>query len=521
MMRWVRINQNWILRPTVEGLELISCDGEQVIALALEGSKTDVSECISIFRGEKPFYTQEESLGELLTDLSGRGAITLSKSQPVDLRTKENSKNLKRLWQIRSRLVGSNTPVPKIYWFDPLLSRCSVLGVHLFNAQYTIGGVGTQYETDWSTGISDDLELAELKSIMEALERHASGIIPTSELVRASAYQLGDDVIDPTRLATYTEKQYQGALGLTKFTPDREYFWKEVTTFPGWKRKYLPIDCIYYPIPVEFIPEEPYTLANSSGVASGFSFEEALLRGLYEICERDAFMVVWLNRLVMPKIPIDLLSSRSKERVSAITEFGYTVHLIDLTLDNVPVVLALAVNREKIPALVLGMSANLLNVLSAADKALQEVLQQLWWNFRRDYKVAVLKNPKKVSDVRDHAALYASAKYLSRAEFLWKGEVRTLEATPYPISSLANELERVCSILEQIGSEVIVADLTPSYLRKAGVWVVRAISLGLIPVSFGYGLEPLGMPRIKMLPKRLGLKPKPWRRGKPFTHPYA
>lgn len=523
MVNWVKINQSWIFRPILKGLEFISCCGEQAIVVTLEGSRINTSELTAIFRGEKPFsFEEKETFEELIADLSKREVITLSETQPIKPSPEKDNVNLKRLWKIRSRLVGPNTPVPKVYWFDPSLSSFSGLRAYLFNAQYTIGGIGSQYPTDWSTGISDELELAELKSITEALERHASGIIPIPELIRTSAKKLNRDVINPNRIVAYSEKQYQSIPWLAKFTSHREYFWKEVLSFSEGKKKYLPIDCLYYPVPEELGLEYYHTLANSSGVAAGFSFEESLLRGVYEICERDAFMVVWLNRLSMPKIPINLLPARHQEITTTLKELGYAVHLVDLTLDNVPVVLAIVVNPERIPALVLGMSANL-NILLAVEKALQEILQQLWWAFRRDFKVRVLKNPRKVSDVRDHAALYASEKYLRHANFLWSGEFRDLKTRIIlsSISSWKQELIQVCDVLEQAGSQVIVADLTPSYFRQAGVWVVRAIVLGLVPVSFGYGLEPLGMPRIKALPSHLGLESNRWSRDKPFTHPYA
>ena len=71
--------------------------------------------------------------------------------------------------------------------------------------------------------------------------------------------------------------------------------------------------------------------------------------------------------------------------------------------------------------------------------------------------------------------------------------------------------------LKQHGIETAVLDLTPEYLKKAGVWVVRAIPLGLIPISFGYGMEPLGMARYMEMTKR----GNPWPRNLPFPHPFS
>src|SRR5262249_45354801 len=42
--------------------------------------------------------------------------------------------------------------------------------------------------------------------------------------------------------------------------------------------------------------------ATSSGLAAGWSFEEAALAGLLELVERDAFVLVWSNRLTLPLV---------------------------------------------------------------------------------------------------------------------------------------------------------------------------------------------------------------------------
>jgi ribosomal protein S12 methylthiotransferase accessory factor len=514
MTKWVCINESWIFRPVIQGWELISYKEEQAIDLVIEEPDTEIAECIAILQGEEPIPEDRESFNELIKKLIELRAITIIDNQPVNRQSPESNENLRKLWQVRRKLVGTNGPVPRVYWIDPRASRVKPIGVYFFSALYTIGQVVNQYENDWSVGISPILEIAELKAIMEALERHASGIIPTRDLIKASKNQLGNKAIDPHRVVSYTERQYQSGLQLMPFSEDRTYFWKTVYTFPEMKEWYLPIDCLYYPITEEFAPQL-YTLANSSGVAAGFSLEDGLLRGIYETIERDAFMVVWLNRLAMPTISKKMLSQELQIRIAAFGDLGYEIYLINLILDTVPVILVAAVNEHSIPALVLGMAANL-DPEKAIAKALDEILHQLYWDFREDHKVDIVTDPKKVVDVSGHAGLYATSRYLQKASFLWQGKLGGL-----PETGLSPELESVLALLAAKGVEVLIADLTPPKLKKAGILVVRAIPLGLVPISFGYKMEPLGVPRIQELPKQLGLKVQSWRNGKPFTHPFA
>ena len=85
-----------------------------------------------------------------------------------------------------------------------------------------------------------------------------------------------------------------------------------------------------------------------------------------------------------------------------------------------------------------------------------------------------------------------------------------------PISGV-QDVSTIVEKLKQHGIETAVLDLTPEYLKKRGVWVVRAIPLGFIPISFGYGMEPLGMTRYMEMVKR----GDPWSRNLPFPHPFS
>ena len=115
-------------------------------------------------------------------------------------------------------------------------------------------------------------------------------------------------------------------------------------------------------------------------------------------------------------------------------------------------------------------------------------------------------------------ALYSSVEHLSKASFLWQGKVQPLTCER---NECYDELEVLSGIFISQGKEVIVADLTPPDMKSDNIWVVRAIPLGLVPISFGYGMEPLGMQRIVATPRHLSLSRHLWQYNKPFTHPFA
>lgn len=509
MNRWVILDKEWLLRPAQDGLELLT--PERNIALELsEPERRD--EVASILLGEVPVANNEE-IQKTISGLIKQGILQYSNRKPLG---SERTETEKQIWKLWKSIVGSQGPVYEVYWLDPTQSRFSPRGVHLFTAKYREGAenIAWAFAND-----QKDRNLAELKAIMEALERHACSLVPFAELIRTSAKKLGESAIDPREVVSYTREQYRNNPSLLPFSNNREYYWKEVMTFPGRERRYLPADCLYFPLDEKIFPR-PYTFANSSGVAAGFNLKEILLRALYETIERDAFMIVWLKRITMPVIQKTSLPERLQKRMEKIEELGYRVFLVNITLDLAPVVLVAVVSNQHKPALILGTASNL-NLLETCSKALAEVEQQLYWNLKSSTPTYILSDYKKVKRVSDHAALYHTSQYLPKASFLWSGNAQPLQISQ---KMLDDELERIIKILSSHQKRIIVADLTPNSLRDLGIQVIRAIPLGLVPISFGYGMEPLGMSRLKRPPEeitRLKLKQNLWPDNVPFTHPFA
>jgi len=507
MNRWVILDKEWLLRPVQDGLELLT--PERNIALELsEPERRD--EIASILLGEVP-VANNEGIQETISGLIKQGILQYSNHKPLGIERTETEKQTWKLWK---SIVGSQGPVYEVYWLDLTQSRFSPRGVHLFTAKYREGveDIAWAFAND-----QKDRNLAELKAIMEALERHACSLVPFAELIRTSAKKLGGSAIDPREVVSYTREQYRNNPSLLPFSSSREYYWKEVMIFPGREKRYLPADCLYFPLDEKIFPR-PYTFANSSGVAAGFNFKEILVRALYETIERDAFMIVWLKRITMPVIQKISLPKNIQGRIEEIEELGYQVFLVNITLDLAPVILVATVGYHCKPALILGTASNL-NLLEACSKALAEVEQQLYWNLKSSTPSYILSDYKKVKRVSDHAALYHTSQYLPKASFLWSGGARPLQVTQ---EKLDDEFERILKILSSHKKQLIVADLTPISLKELGIQVIRAIPLGLVPISFGYGMEPLGMPRLKRPPEAITrLKQNPWPDNVPFTHPFA
>jgi len=116
--------------------------------------------------------------------------------------------------------------------------------------------------------------------------------------------------------------------------------------------------------------------------------------------------------------------------------------------------------------------------------------------------------PAEVRTPRDHADLYASARYYRRADaLLGKGRTASYKDVTHAWPTDASALfER----LHAAGRGALWADLTladaPLTLDSSAIRTVRVMIPGAVPISFGHDRMPLGM----LKADRKGLFPHPF-----------
>jgi len=211
--------------------------------------------------------------------------------------------------------------------------------------------------------------------------------------------------------------------------------------------------------------------ATSSGVATHHSREQARRLALLELVERDAVMRTWFAREAPPKIDISSHPRLSQERalVDALARAGWSVSLLDVSSREACVVLGVGVRDG---AIVLGASAG--RPLNAIRKALFELCPCLDWTGE---PTSALK-PEDVASPRDHQDLFRQSHYSEQAMFL----VRSEESTR--IQDLREPM------LNALTARSLFVKLAGSV---AGLQTWRALCPGLVPISFGFDLEPLGL----------------------------
>lgn len=368
------------------------------------------------------------------------------------------------------------------------------------------------------------------KAVGETVERYCSAQWHEDRLVEATYEELDADAVPPGSFALFAEDQYrEPGFWFQPLAPDAPVRWVQGFSLVDDRPRYVPAIFVY--VPYERADGEvALWFPISTGLACGPTLAAALYKGVLEAVERDAFMIVWQNRLPRPRIDLESVGDPFARRLlEAIEGLPTSCHAIVLTLDiDVTVILVVLVSESGSPPFtVLGLGTDL-DPRRALVLALEEALLSLCGMTR---SVARRRGYRSEPDYRDvvtlelHGLAHALDPLLRPGvEFLTKAtESVALDdlSDRSSASALAN-LRTVVDHLEAAGLDVVAVDLTTADIDDVGLKVVRAVVPGLQPLDNDHTRRYLGGRRLYEVPRKLGLVDRPIRRQdlNPDPHPF-
>src|SRR5690606_28974937 len=114
----------------------------------------------------------------------------------------------------------------------------------------------------------------------------------------------------------------------------------------------------------------------STGAAGGFGKDETLLRGIYEVVERDSIMTSYLNKVLLQRV--NYLSITNKHILDILTylkKYWLKVHIFYIRNDlQIPTFMTILEDKTSFgPAIAVGTKTNL-NIESALLGSIEEAL---------------------------------------------------------------------------------------------------------------------------------------------------
>jgi ribosomal protein S12 methylthiotransferase accessory factor len=339
-------------------------------------------------------------------------------------------------------------------------------------------------------------------AIGEGIERYSASWWRPSTLTRAPFNAVKDQAFDPHRLVLYDDDQYAHPdFPFAPFDPDQPMDWTLGRWLDTGERVLLPALATYMHFPVR-APEQ-FGQITSNGLAVGTTFEDAALRAVYELIERDAFMLAWLARRPAVRIAEDGCHPVTRQALHEVRRLGARTELYLLDAGtHVPTVVCFGFgDGDSWPGVTVGLGTH-----ASIDVAVQRAVLEhghcgtyIRRLMREGRHLDVLCETDVVQGL-DHALYYIRPERRDALEAF-----RGTTDAPALLSDLRSlyrqdaTLAACAAQLRDAGIRAAAVDVTSPDVALAPLRVVRAFGTDLQPIHFGHSNRRLSNPRLRRL----------------------
>jgi YcaO-like protein with predicted kinase domain len=307
-------------------------------------------------------------------------------------------------------------------------------------------------------------------------------------LMEAIEFEVGEHPKGDWRIARAIDLEPDSYVPLDECFPTRSSIlngltplaWEEVTNVQNGTKKLIPSDLVWL---VTRIKDQSlmYVQMGSNGMASGGTLEDAILSGVYETIERDAWTLNQFlldSGMLLTRCPLVTVSPKIETCIRKIEGANLGLHLFDITTDyKIPVFSAIILDLSGQCAGTFGGYGCHLNAEIAALRAITEAAQArcCYISGARD---DLFRRQFLLMKRMDQHKLHAMFNELPVGSPL--SEYRNLD---FP--DVRTELRYLLKLIRQFGvSDVFVKDM--GSCLDGAVHVVRVISPQLEPFRFDH-----------------------------------
>ena len=347
-------------------------------------------------------------------------------------------------------------------------------------------------------------------AIAEAMERYSAGDFLGEERQFARAAELSGQVLDLDRVPRCSEREYADPrCTFAPPDPDSRIRWVRGYDLMTGDSVWIPAVMACYTMR-DLLPGERFTFQISTGYAVHTDPVEAMIRGIFEVIERDAISLIWLQKLAPPRLNLNALGPAGVHGlVDWADKHFIKTFLFDATTDlGIPTVYCLQLaEHDSLAHQVLGCNTAR-TFESAATKAVQEATL-LRFAFHASEPV-----PTSFADFKDAKSggrYMGVPERLGAFDFLFnEGGGRVPHAAAQVLPGQPDQtLSLLCSTLRSKNMPVYVVDRTASELAELGLTAVSVIIPDLQPMSLYPVGNFLGHRRLRDAPASMGIAPLP------------
>ena len=370
------------------------------------------------------------------------------------------------------------------------------------------------------TGVGLTRSAALASTVGEVVERYAAWRCCRVDAHWGTYAEVASHAVAPQRFTLYTAAQYaQPNFHFTTPNAEQAVSWAETWSVLHQRTVLVPSEFVF----MERCRGTGCLMHSvTTGLACASSPAAAAVSALCEAIERDGVMIAWLTGLQLPRVLPPPSDSIVRDLMDRIERQRLRATVLDATTDiGIPVRIAvLEPDQVRAAEIAVGMAAHL-DPIQAHRKALIEGAHTHNWLRRLKRQRAPLSDPDRMQPrtFEDHVYLWGHERMARRLDFWQCGPWQDEPAGRSPDPDPAARLRVIVDQLARAGFEALLVDLTPADLGETGLFVVRAVVPGLVPLTVGPPC--LESARLAEVPALLGFAPRYTGPGwNPFPHPF-
>ena len=496
------------------------------------------------------------SIREALREVRRRAALY---GNPLPLKTRIGLQMEERLLNVMGVAPESMvlfSPVVPLRWkkvFDYLFEKglitepCPILD-EIYNDDVKIFGLQlwavhrqedtdadvNRYTREYARGVSFDFEEALSKVVGEFLERYPLSLYRRETLLHASIAEIRrrkTHFFDPFLLDQFSPRQ-KNRFPSCRFDDSSGFCWVKGKSLMTEKGAFIPAQLVYWNYGQE--KKEPFLQQSTTNGAGGmFHHVGAVMSGLYELIQRDAFFIFWLNSIAPPRIDINSLEDEEIRCVlRSCDRNGIDVFILNTTSDfGIPCMTTVLIDRYvEGPSVTLGGGCNV-DVTKAIMRSLTEAIG-VRYRLRGIMKRKSYHLPEQgaffggePSNQTDRLLYWSNPGMQEKINFFLSGTVQNVKEICRDFNrnicwTPERELRYVKSIFRKRGEryEIFYYEARHEILDVLGYSSVKVVVPALLPLYMAEDCAPLGNPRIQEACQALGYVPA--KDTNPLPHPF-
>lgn len=345
---------------------------------------------------------------------------------------------------------------------------------YYFNAYMNLDVDGSRRVVN-SSGVSFfSKELALLKCLAELAER-SSLFVDSSNLLKKESYkEIKKNAVNPSIFLKREGIEWD------------KFRWTEGFDLINKKKCLLPAQTVYLN---HFYKKDEVYLgqpAISTGAAGEFKLARAIMNGIYEIIERDAFLGVYLNRISTPQVNLKKINRPEIDFFLGLCK-KYNLELFTFVSTNdlqIPAFFSLIIDWTNIGMPVaVGARAGLNQEEAIIGSVNEAFFTRIW---ARNFKI----NPNSFKRTKTQRFFYSrlsewsNTRSLNRLDFLLSVKPTDYHIKPFNLDE-KEELDDLMKCFKRTNKKVYFSNITPLFIKRVGFHVVKVVIPGLQPMYLG------------------------------------